>query len=114
MEKIRETTDLGTLQSMKKSAPPPASKKKEDTEAGPKDTKLKEKLTKSPPKELTQELLKPETNKSKESKEVSISVEDSISEESEGCEEMQEGMINLDRYEYVTGAQIRMKNAIAE
>ena len=36
------------------------------------------------------------------------------SEESEACEIMQAGPIDIDQYEYAAGAQIRMKNAISE
>ena len=45
---------------------------------------------------------------------MTISEENSSSDESEECGKMQEGPTDIDQYEYVTGAQIRMQNAIAE
>ena len=46
--------------------------------------------------------------------EVSIITADRSSEESEAWGEMQDGPICIDQYEYATGAQIRMRNSIAE
>ena len=48
------------------------------------------------------------------SREVTISAEESSSGESEDREKMQGGPIDIEQYDYVKGAQMRMKNAIAE
>ena len=66
----------------------------------------KEKLTKAPPKNLDQN----EREKPPEA----VQIEESSSEESEACEKTKEGPIDVQQKEYATGAQIRMKNAIAE
>ena len=96
--------DMGDL----KKAPPPPAPTNQNKEA---EEKEKKKLMKAPPTNLLTP--KPE-EEAKESMEVTISEENSRSEESEECEKMQEGPIDIEQYEYVTGAQIRAKNAIAE
>ena len=60
-------------------------------------------------------LLPPMTeDEQRSSREVTISVDDRSSDESEDREKMQDGPIDIEQYDYVTGAQMRMKNAIAE
>ena len=93
---------LRGMDSLKKAPHPPAPKK-QNKEA---EEKEKKKLTKAPPTNL---LTPKPAEEEKGSMEVAISEETSSSEESEECEKMQEGPIDIEQYEYVTGAQIRMQ-----
>ena len=95
------------MDSLKKAPHPPAPKK-QNKEA---EEKEKKKLTKAPPTNL---LTPKPAEEEKGSMEVAISEETSSSEESEECEKMQEGPIDIEQYEYATGAKMRMKNAVAD
>ena len=76
-------------------------------EAPPPQPPQKDKLTKAPPRNLDQ------TGRERPPKEVKT-VEERSSDESEAWGKMQSAPIDVDQYEFATGAQIRMRNAIDE
>ena len=87
-------------------ADPQNRRKETDTAEGPSG-----RLWKAPPKNIHP----PRTaGESRGSREVTISVEDSSSDESEEREKIQDGPIEIEQYDFATGAQMRMKNAISE
>ena len=95
-ERLRE------MDILKKAPPPPApTKQHKETEE-----KEKKKLMGTPPANL---LTPKPAEEAKGSGEVTISEENSSSEESEECEKMQEGPFDIEQYECATGAQMRMK-----
>ena len=90
---------LREMDSLEKAPPPPAPTKQY------RELEEKKKLMKSPPTNL----LTPKPAEEAKGTRATLSEENSSPEESEECEKMQEGPIDIDQYEYVTGAQIRMK-----
>ena len=102
MEKGRQgrLREMGNISdSLKKASPPPAPTKLCD------GAEEKKKRMKAPPTNP----LAPKPAEEAKGPTVTISEENSSSEESEECEKMQEGPIDIEQYEYVTGAQIRMQ-----